>query len=402
MVASATGSAAADVTTAVVRARVPEATAGCGVFYATACASQVLLGRGLGITAASWAAAPVAGVCAATASSVAAGYAAISAGWVAAELTGRGGWRPGVLGHRNYPQSTTAFAAAGLLAFWSLGGEGRMLCPSDLRSHGAYRHVGVPCTSEYADSTMRGRVQMIGRIYGCHSCGVSHPAEAGFWVADHQPPNNTAQGQAREPLRRLVATLSGGRIGGRPAQKFYPHCHECSSWQGTAVRLRRQHLINHLAHVFTRTRIDSQAGFDLRGVLARLKRWHFVGALVGAAAPTLNEWARVADADGGALGWAKVGVQSMTEASRKVEELAAQAELARLKQQAAAALGSPGGGDGAGQRGGGAGEAAKYSNMATLLGLVGVLGLAALQCGAVGGGAGGGGGPPLLLWPGER
>ena len=35
-----------------------------------------------------------------------------------------------------------------------------MLCPSDLRYLGAYARLGVPCTVEYADSAMRGRVQV--------------------------------------------------------------------------------------------------------------------------------------------------------------------------------------------------------------------------------------------------
>ena len=72
---------------------------------------------------------------------------------------------------------------------------------------------------------------MIGHIFGCHSCGIRHPPEPGLWVADHQPPNNIAKGKANEPLRHVVFRLTGGRLGGRPPQQFYPHCLECSNLQ---------------------------------------------------------------------------------------------------------------------------------------------------------------------------
>lgn len=157
---------------------------------------------------------------------------------------------------------------------------------------------------------------MAGHIYGCHACGVKHPPEAGLWVADHQPPNNDAKRKANEPFRQAVSKLSFGRFGGRPPQQFYPHCKECSTWQvrdhcmlswagrrslphpngvipgadwtscgtneqGTAVRLDRRHMVNHLTDVFTRTKTDSrQAGFSISGMMLRVRPWHFAGVLL--------------------------------------------------------------------------------------------------------------------------
>ena len=213
--------------TAAVRLRAPEAAAAGALFYATAVAGQRAMG-GAKITAASWLAAPAAGLAAVTLGACAAGHGAVIAGNAASiALTGQRAHAA----HANYLQSTTAFATTGVVCFWLLGGKGAMVCPSDLRYMGAYAKMGIPCTVEYADNAMRGRVQMIGHIFGCHSCGVRHAPEAGLWVADHQPPNNIAKGMSNEPLRRAVFRLSGERLGGRPPQQFYPHCVECSNWQ---------------------------------------------------------------------------------------------------------------------------------------------------------------------------
>jgi hypothetical protein len=141
---------------AAVRLHVAEACAGGAVFYAAVAAGQRATG-GVRITAASWLAAPVAGLAAVTLGSCAAGHSAVAAGNAAAGwLTGQ----PAHSDHTNRLQSTTAFAATGLLSFWLLGGRATMVCPSDLRYLGAYARLGLPCTVEYADSAMRGRVQV--------------------------------------------------------------------------------------------------------------------------------------------------------------------------------------------------------------------------------------------------
>jgi len=83
--------------------------------------------------------------------------------------------------------------------------------------------------------------------------------------------------------------------------QFYPHCIECSNWQGTAVKLDRKHLINHLTS----------------GGRLRVWRWHFAGALVGFMAPQLHSWAGHAGATDGALGWAEVATKDLAIASKR-------------------------------------------------------------------------------------
>ena len=166
---------------------------------------------------------------------------------------------------------------------------------------------------------------MIGHIFGCHSCGIRYPPEPGLWVADHQPPNNIAKGKANEPLRHMVFRLTGGRLGGRPPQQFYPHCVECSnlqvrsrnpdqsengevfvaaplhgayrrgsdtvcalnvdvacfSKQGSAVKMNRRHLVHHLSNVLAKSSSNSRrhAESSIRRMALRTHRWHFAGII---------------------------------------------------------------------------------------------------------------------------
>ncbi len=139
-----------------VRLRVAEAATAGALFYATAATGQRIIGA-LRITSATWVVAPSAGLVTVMLGSCAAGHGAVAAGNTASQaLTGR----LVHTGHANYLQSTTAFGAVGLASFWLFGGKGVMLCPSDLRYLGAYARLGIPCTVEYADSAMRGRVQV--------------------------------------------------------------------------------------------------------------------------------------------------------------------------------------------------------------------------------------------------
>lgn len=141
---------------AIVRLRVAEVVSGGVLFYTVAAAGQRTMGA-LRISSAIWVAAPLAGLVTATLGSCAAGHGALGAGnSVSMALTGK-------FAHSdpaNHLQSTCAFAAVGLFSFWILGGRSVMLCPSDLRHLGAYARLGIPCTVDYADSAMRGRVQV--------------------------------------------------------------------------------------------------------------------------------------------------------------------------------------------------------------------------------------------------
>ena len=309
------------------RARAPEAAAGLGLFYGTAALGQRIVGGTLRITAATWLFGPAAGVAVVTASSFVAGHGAILVGnGVAVAATGKCAH----VGHGNHMQNSTAFAVVGLLSFWFAGGQGKMICPSDLRFLGSFSKVGLPCTEKYAGDMMRGRVQMIGHIFGCHSCGVKHAPQPRLWVADHQPPNNIAKGMENEPFRALIAKISNGRVGGRPPQQFYPHCVECSTLQSSAVKMGRKRLVHHLSNVFTRTsprEARKAVGvFSLRDMGLRLRRWHFTGAVIGVLAPRLHAWAGGAEADDSSvLGWAELATKEIASASKKQEQAAQKA-----------------------------------------------------------------------------
>ena len=141
----------------IVRAHVTEAVSAGALFYATAATGQRFVGGVLRISSASWAAAPAAGLSTITAASCLSGHAAILvANAVATGLTGSRVHE----GHDNSLQSTTAFATAGVLSFWLLGGRPVMVCPSDLRYLGAYARIGLKAGEEYAGEQMRGRIQV--------------------------------------------------------------------------------------------------------------------------------------------------------------------------------------------------------------------------------------------------
>ena len=132
----------------IIRAHVPETVAGLGLFYTTAVLGQRAIGSGLRLSAASWVVGPGAGAVIVTLGSCVAGHGAILSGNVTSQVLLGSNVH---IGHSNNLQSTTAFCAAGLLGFRILGGQWRMICPSDLRFLGAYSKMGLPCTEEYLD-----------------------------------------------------------------------------------------------------------------------------------------------------------------------------------------------------------------------------------------------------------
>ncbi|XP_028405126.1 uncharacterized protein LOC114527625 [Dendronephthya gigantea] len=102
------------------------------------------------------------------------------------------------------------WGAGSLVIFNLLGGKLRQVVPSHLFHPGAFARVSVPASGKsYAKSSAKRKIYLLGRRYGCHSCGKrSHKK----FIADHIPPN------------KLVKFYQ--------SQVFYPQCKTCSQKQG--------------------------------------------------------------------------------------------------------------------------------------------------------------------------
>ena len=100
----------------------------------------------------------------------------------------------------------------GVAVFKVLGGRFRSVLPSHLLGPGAFAALPIPSKGQrYATAHQREALNLIGRRYGCHSCGRRGQS----FIADHQPPNKLA--------------LPGAR------QNFFVHCRSCSVRQGAIL-----------------------------------------------------------------------------------------------------------------------------------------------------------------------
>ncbi|KAJ7376366.1 hypothetical protein OS493_035111 [Desmophyllum pertusum] len=110
-------------------------------------------------------------------------------------------------------KDTPLYGFASLVVFKLLGGKFRSVLPSSLIHPGAFARGYIPAKGQnYASVAVRQKLTLLGKKYGCHSCGKRWRTS---FVGDHMPPN------------KLV------RKGQR--QWFYPQCTSCSSLQGAAV-----------------------------------------------------------------------------------------------------------------------------------------------------------------------
>ena len=104
-------------------------------------------------------------------------------------------------------------AVTGVAVFKVLGGRFSSVLPSHLLRPGAFAALPVPSKGQqYATAYQKEALNLIGRRYGCHSCG----RRGQTFIADHQPPN------------KLV--VPGAR------QSFFAHCRSCSVRQGGVLR----------------------------------------------------------------------------------------------------------------------------------------------------------------------
>ena len=138
--------------------------------------------------------------------------------------------------------TTLRICTLGLVAFKLLGGRFWAIAPSSFTHLGSYARSSLPATEYYATAAQRARLERLGRVFGCHTCGSrrlwsSRQAATNF-VGDHMPPKAVAEQLNKRWYRRWL---------GRKVQfRFYPQCVPCSNKQGgilskatAELRLRR-------------------------------------------------------------------------------------------------------------------------------------------------------------------
>jgi hypothetical protein len=116
------------------------------------------------------------------------------------------------------------------------------LSPSSYTARGSFARVSIPATPPpgaitngdgfaYATASQRYRIEKLGRIFGCHTCGsrelfftkLSNLGGPKFH-GDHIPPISVAKQLNDRWYRKL--------IGVSVSQRFYPQCITCSNKQG--------------------------------------------------------------------------------------------------------------------------------------------------------------------------
>lgn len=112
------------------------------------------------------------------------------------------------------------------------------ISPSSYTARGSFARVGIPAPPnfDYATPSQRARIERLGRVFGCHTCGSrmiapdglvggrSASAAAPRFHADHIPPVSVARQLNDRWYRRW--------LGLKVTQRFYPQCRNCSNRQG--------------------------------------------------------------------------------------------------------------------------------------------------------------------------
>jgi len=119
------------------------------------------------------------------------------------------------------------------LHFFILAGSFRAVVPSNVLYPGAFYKSSIPCIdySKQITASQRREINVIGRKYGCHSCGLLYPAlmaicqpwRKTIYFADHSPPI---------AISHLYNEFATGKLEG----KLIPQCPNCSYLQANCVK----------------------------------------------------------------------------------------------------------------------------------------------------------------------
>lgn len=74
------------------------------------------------------------------------------------------------------------------------------VAPSSFTNLGAFAKKGIPATLEYATGKERRTIQMLGKDFGCHTCGVKGRVK---FNADHMPPLSIVKRENMKFLRKV-------------------------------------------------------------------------------------------------------------------------------------------------------------------------------------------------------
>ena len=131
-----------------------------------------------------------------------------------------------------------------VVIFRGLGGRFTSVLPSSFLHPGAFARDAIPAWRGPKPATCMEKeaVQLLGKKYGCHSCGRWFRVSKYF--ADHQPPSKLLKPDAMYGLDEPSLV-----------QKFYPHCSKCSSRQGVSIANQQNGIVTHpfslrLYHLF--------------------------------------------------------------------------------------------------------------------------------------------------------
>jgi hypothetical protein len=132
----------------------------------------------------------------------------------------------------NYSQSRSlSLVASGVVLYPLLGGHFDKVAPSDYNRLGVFSRswASLPASLKYANSGEKKRLNRLGRLCGCHTCGTRLPAS---YIADHQPPVKFVKADNAKWWRKALPFL-------QVTQRFFPQCSSCSTVQSSTVRLGR-------------------------------------------------------------------------------------------------------------------------------------------------------------------
>lgn len=127
----------------------------------------------------------------------------------------------------------------GLVAFKLLGGRFWAIAPSSYTHLGSFARTrwSLPAGKSYATAAQRAKIERLGRMAGCHTCG-SHKlfslSSSARFVGDHMPPKSVAEQMNRTWYRRYLV--------GPVKFRFFPQCVSCSQKQGSILSKATQEL----------------------------------------------------------------------------------------------------------------------------------------------------------------
>ena len=146
-------------------------------------------------------------------------------------------------------------------------GKVQSLLPSDYCLPGTFsvRSAALRTGTEYADARNKGGIDMVGKLFGCHTCGDKVPKT---YIGDHMPPNKFAK-ESNEKFYRFLPfkffeTVKLPYLADMfvVKQYFFPQCPSCSLIQSRAVMLK-----------------ESQRPLKLH--LLQLRQYHTSGVFIG-------------------------------------------------------------------------------------------------------------------------